>query len=328
MRMGSLVISAAVACLVLSCTGPDPPGDGSAPSPDPRTATVSPSERHAALPSPAPRSPGVLPTVPSARPEAFAHELDRALATLRDQRSVPGELRRAGEYQQLAVRRLASASNAFRGAVLARTERETAADVIREVRAADSLGRLTTPQKHLPPWRILAPPRMGQLRGYYAEAQRLTGVHWTYLAAINLVETRMGRIRGASPAGARGPMQFLPATWASYGAGGDINNPRDAILAAARLLRANGAPEDMAAALYRYTRRSITYEPSRSTPGPCSERRTSTAGTGTGECCTPTFMACTSCPRATPGCIRCCWGPAEEREAATPHRRGQRGTGL
>lgn len=252
MRMGSAVISGAVACLVLSCTGPDAPGDGGAPSHGPQTATLSPSERHAAPPSPASRSPGVLPTVPSAQPEAFARALDRTVATLRDHRSAPGELRRAGEYQQLAVRRLASASSAFRRAVLARTGPETTADFSRSVRAANSLAQLTAPHKHLPQWRIITPPPMGQLRGYYAQAQRLTGVHWTYLAAINLVETRMGRIHGASPAGARGPMQFLPSTWARYGAGGDINSPRDAILAAARLLRANGAPEHMAAALYRY----------------------------------------------------------------------------
>jgi membrane-bound lytic murein transglycosylase B len=47
-------------------------------------------------------------------------------------------------------------------------------------------------------------------------------------------------------------MQFLPSTWTRYGRGGDIDATGDAILAAARLLRANGAPTDMAAALYAY----------------------------------------------------------------------------
>jgi membrane-bound lytic murein transglycosylase B len=77
-------------------------------------------------------------------------------------------------------------------------------------------------------------------------------VPWQYLAAIHLVETRMGRIRGTSSAGARGPMQFLPATWRRYGGGGDIHATGDAVLAAARLLRAHGAPADMARALYAY----------------------------------------------------------------------------
>jgi membrane-bound lytic murein transglycosylase B len=47
-------------------------------------------------------------------------------------------------------------------------------------------------------------------------------------------------------------MQFLPSTWDLYGEGGDINDPRDAIHAAARLLRANGAPADMIEALWHY----------------------------------------------------------------------------
>jgi len=46
-------------------------------------------------------------------------------------------------------------------------------------------------------------------------------------------------------------MQFLPSTWAYYGQG-DIYNPRDAILAAGRYLRAHGAPGDMDRALYAY----------------------------------------------------------------------------
>jgi membrane-bound lytic murein transglycosylase B len=47
-------------------------------------------------------------------------------------------------------------------------------------------------------------------------------------------------------------MQFLPSTWKRYGHGGDIQATGDAILAAARLLRANGAPNNMARALYAY----------------------------------------------------------------------------
>jgi membrane-bound lytic murein transglycosylase B len=78
------------------------------------------------------------------------------------------------------------------------------------------------------------------------------GVGWYYLAAIHLVETRMGRIRGLSEAGAQGPMQFLPATWREYGMGGDIDKPRDSILAAANYLRRAGAREDIDRALFAY----------------------------------------------------------------------------
>jgi membrane-bound lytic murein transglycosylase B len=62
----------------------------------------------------------------------------------------------------------------------------------------------------------------------------------------------MGRIRGDSSAGAQGPMQFIPSTWAAYGAGGDVNSYRDSILAAARYLKAAGAPGDMPRAIFAY----------------------------------------------------------------------------
>ena len=74
---------------------------------------------------------------------------------------------------------------------------------------------------------------------------------WPYLAAIHFVETRMGRIRGTSTAGAQGPMQFIPATWDAFGEG-DMNDNRDAILAAGRYLASRGAPTDMSRALYSY----------------------------------------------------------------------------
>jgi membrane-bound lytic murein transglycosylase B len=77
-------------------------------------------------------------------------------------------------------------------------------------------------------------------------------VSWRVLAAVNLVETAFGRMRNHSTAGAQGPMQFIPATWAAYGMGGDIRDPHDAILGAANYLHANGAPRDYASALYHY----------------------------------------------------------------------------
>lgn len=105
----------------------------------------------------------------------------------------------------------------------------------------------------LPAWRIVEPAPAEELLRYYRRAQQEYGVDWEFLAAINLVETGMGRIRGTSVAGAQGPMQFMPGTWEQYGEG-DVNSPRDAIMAAARYLDAMGfnRPGGKARALYRY----------------------------------------------------------------------------
>ena len=70
--------------------------------------------------------------------------------------------------------------------------------------------------------------------------------------SLEHLESAFGRVRSASEAGARGPMQFLPATWREYGMGGDIDDPRDAILAAANYLRRSGAPRDLDGALFAY----------------------------------------------------------------------------
>jgi membrane-bound lytic murein transglycosylase B len=120
------------------------------------------------------------------------------------------------------------------------------------VLAGRELRKLNRPARRLPRWRIVAPAPAGHLLAAYRAAQAELAVPWEYLAAIHLVETRLGRIRGTSSAGAQGPMQFLPSSWRRYGRGGNIHATGDAILAAARLLRANGAPTDMAGALYAY----------------------------------------------------------------------------
>jgi soluble lytic murein transglycosylase-like protein len=108
------------------------------------------------------------------------------------------------------------------------------------------------PPDTLPAWRIIGPPPAEELLGYYREAEAATGVAWNYLAAINLIETRLGSIAGVSTAGAQGPMQFLPSTFAQYGLGGDINSPRDAIMAAGRFLSASGFANNRDRAVYVY----------------------------------------------------------------------------
>ncbi|TPW89684.1 lytic transglycosylase domain-containing protein, partial [Mycolicibacterium fortuitum] len=104
----------------------------------------------------------------------------------------------------------------------------------------------------LPAWRINPPPPAQALLTAYRDAEAASGVGWNYLAAINLIETHFGSVTGDSAAGAQGPMQFMPSTFAAYGKGGDIHSPRDSILAAGNYLAANGFAHNPDHALFRY----------------------------------------------------------------------------
>jgi membrane-bound lytic murein transglycosylase B len=95
-----------------------------------------------------------------------------------------------------------------------------------------------------------APP--GDLIRFYHEAADRFGVAWNVLAAVNFVESAFGKLRSASAAGAQGPMQFMPSSWRTYGLGGDVHDPHDAILGAANYLRAAGAKRDLRRALHAY----------------------------------------------------------------------------
>jgi murein DD-endopeptidase MepM/ murein hydrolase activator NlpD len=92
----------------------------------------------------------------------------------------------------------------------------------------------------------------------YQAAGTQYGVRWELLAAINEIETDYGRNAKVSSAGAQGWMQFMPATWKTYGVDGnqdglmDPYNPVDAIFAAARYLKAAGADKDIRAAVFAY----------------------------------------------------------------------------
>ena len=87
------------------------------------------------------------------------------------------------------------------------------------------------------------------------------GLPWTVLAAIGEIESGDGANDGPSSAGAEGPMQFLPSTWAMWGTDGfgppgapDIMNPLDAVPSAARLLCASGGGNGatLAGAIFAY----------------------------------------------------------------------------
>lgn len=143
----------------------------------------------------------------------------------------------------------------WRAAVLAAVGPDVAAAVSANLDASVSLDSLTTGgplSSALPPWTIVAPEPEATLVADYTAAQAATGVPWGYLAGIQLIESRLGRIVGPSSAGAQGPMQFLPSTFAEYGQGGNIDDDHDAILAAARLLAAHGGATDINRALLAY----------------------------------------------------------------------------
>jgi soluble lytic murein transglycosylase-like protein len=139
--------------------------------------------------------------------------------------------------------------------VLVQLPRKLARDVADDVAARRDLLALA-PHKPGPPIRLGPALPVEKLQSYYAEAERRSGVAWQVLAAVNLVESDFGRLRESSVDGAQGPMQFMPATWASYGRG-DVHEPHAAILAAARFLRAAGAPAAERAALLRYNPSSL-----------------------------------------------------------------------
>jgi hypothetical protein len=120
------------------------------------------------------------------------------------------------------------------------------------VDARRQLYAMTEVKDTVPAWRIVPPAPADALMDYYREAEAASGVGWNYLAAINLIETRFGSIEGTSTAGAQGPMQFLPSTFDAYGDGGDIHSPRDSIMAAGRMLAANGFANDRDSSIFRY----------------------------------------------------------------------------
>ena len=253
MRRRRLLGLAAATSLILAACGSDGSdverssgATSEATEPEPSTTTTEPPATTTTLvPEPTPdttpaaAAPDGAPD-PATTPAELTERLARAEAAIRDP-ATPGDvLDRAAFEQQLLYRQLARTPDweAEVTAALPEPYRAAAAANVAARREFRSMHR--TLSDALPAWRIVEPPPAEELLAYYQEAEATFGVPWEILAAVNLVETGMGRIRGVSVAGAQGPMQFMPATWAAFGDGGDVNDYHDAIMGAARYLAHNG----------------------------------------------------------------------------------------
>ncbi|MDP1793935.1 MAG: lytic transglycosylase domain-containing protein [Acidimicrobiales bacterium] len=195
-------------------------------------------------------------------PALAAADIAAAEVATLDAATSPAELNNAAVALQLAYRRISLRDVSVEQAIAAAIPSNLVIprDVLVQAMAFNvaagrhliALGGKSAP-KDAPPaeWKIIAPVPSDELIAHYKTASLETKVPWPILAAVNFVETRLGRVAGVSSAGAQGPMQFLPSTWAAYGKG-DINSVKDSIAAAARYLQLNGAPERMDDALWRY----------------------------------------------------------------------------
>jgi soluble lytic murein transglycosylase-like protein len=223
-----------------------------------------PGQAEAPTPTPvASATPGPDAPLPSGA-EALAEELMRerdALYAAVDEWRASGDPGRGGPPEAVAVHavreqriyRLLGRRPALARGVLRALPGRLRAEARDNVLARSELSRIVSVRNGPPPRIAIgrAAPA-DELRSHYRRAWRRFRVGPPLLAAVNFVESGFGRLRNRSVSGARGPMQFMPATWAAYGLGGDISDPRDAILGAANYLHANGAPGSETRALFRY----------------------------------------------------------------------------
>ena len=216
-------------------------------SPPPPAAHVPNAEPLPEPDSALPRSPDRLATALT----TTTRRLRDALERWDPSRAVPREVTYLALHQQRIVRRI-TVRRRLGDATLARLPADISGEARDTVAGRRQLAAIPRSPGRLPQVRVARAAPAAELRRHYAEAQRRFGVPWHILASINFVESAFGRVRSASEAGARGPMQFLPATWRAYGMGGDIDRPRDAILAAANYLSEAGARDDLDRALFAY----------------------------------------------------------------------------
>jgi peptidoglycan hydrolase CwlO-like protein len=184
-------------------------------------------------------------------------------AALREERAQTEELRRHEEELEEAIARI-SRDKARAEARLRELRAAERARILRQ-RAATGGGEAQRGYElRIAHQEIVASPVGPISRKQYRMLYRKSageygyGEDWYVLAAVGQVESNHGENMGPSTAGAMGPMQFLPSTWATAGVDGNgdgaanIMDPEDAIPAAAGYLKTGGAPRDWYRALFTY----------------------------------------------------------------------------
>ena len=218
----SLVAVVAVAIALPACAG-DPEG---ATSSDPRTNAAAQVSGPSGTVSPSPVADAPTPTIPEpdawipGRADALAVRLESTWQARReavrrwvrtgdpDAWPPPDDVELLVLYEQRIYRVLA-ARDRLAVAVLNRLDHPLAPEARSNVRAGGALYDHFSPLKTLPDFRTHAPEPADLLLRYFEKGERRFGVDWELLAAVMLIETRMGRIASSSSAGAQGPMQFL-----------------------------------------------------------------------------------------------------------------------
>ena len=254
--MTARLSAAAVAALLLmavACSHDAPP----APTPPPSAAPTSapdPTPPSVALLDDEATPAGAQPRL-AADPAQLADDLVADEQALRNPATPEQGLREAARRQQAAYRAIGYHPE-WDSITRPRIPPEFARIYDLNVDARRQLTAMAEVRDTIPAWRVVAPAPAEDLLAYYREAEAASGVGWNYLAAINLIETRLGSVVGPSSAGAQGPMQFLPSTFAAYGDGTDIYSPHDSIMAAGRYLAANNFAGNPDGAIYRYNHAS------------------------------------------------------------------------
>lgn len=242
LRWRALLVLATTMCALVGCT------QSTQSAPPPATTVAAPATVRATMMDET--TAGAQPTIAS-DPAQLADDLVADEQALRDPSTPEPALTNAARRQQSAYRAIGRHSE-WDAIVRPRIPASLLEIYDLNVDARRQLYPMTEVKDTVPAWRIVPPAPAEALLGYYREAEAGSGVGWNYLAAINLIESRLGSIEGVSTAGAQGPMQFLPTTFDAYGEGGDIYSPRDSIMAAGRYLAANGFANDRDQAIFRY----------------------------------------------------------------------------